>query len=375
MEKRSFLQLIKSEFISLTKNQALLSTGFTLILFVILIGSIYGSGTLNQIPTLVLDLDQTSTSEIITKQFMDNEKFTVTRVYDYPSLLNDLNNGKATVGVIIPGDFARGIKSQKGSEILFMIDGTNYIVGNMAYARASEILQTINGGIALQTMEGKGFLPHEAAKLVQSVALQKKVLYNPTYNYSYYLSYGLFGAGIFSLLMSSISSTLSNQSRIYSFTGKETLIKVIVYGLFASIVTGVAYLLGANIFKLPLNGNLVYFFGLCLIYGFLISTFALILLSIAQDEVRIYQLSAFFAMPLFFVSGFTWPLQSIPEILKPLYYLCPLTPFLNGTRAILVMGVNFNVVSKYMLWQVGLSAIYLPLAVLLYKKSREKIDS
>ncbi|NMA15486.1 MAG: ABC transporter permease, partial [Clostridia bacterium] len=279
-----------------------------------------------------------------------------------------VNKGEAAVGLVLPPGLSEDFKRQRGAEVLLIINGTNYIVANTAYAKASEILQTLNAGIAIKTLEGKGFLSQEAQKTVQAIKLEQKILYNPDYNYAYYLTYGVLGVGVFSLLMSAISVTLSRQGKSKGFTASELAAKLIVYGGFACIMTNVIFRLAQVIFKLPAKGFLGGFFGLTFFYGYLIVLFALLLWVVAVDEVRIFQAGVFFATPLFFITGYTWPLDSIPWFMHFLYWLCPFTPFLNGVRASLVMGAGYQVVFKYMLWELALIAVYLPIVWLVYKK-------
>lgn len=367
MQGESFSQLIKTELRQLPKNGILIFNVCCLVVLAFLIGYIYDMGVLSQIPTAILDLDHTSKSELIAKQFAESDKFDVNRVSDYPRLKSDIKEGKATVGVVIPPGFSRDLRYQNGAEVLFVIDGTNYIVANTAFAKGNEILQTVNGGISLEILKGKGMLPAEAKKVVQPIVLGQKILYNENYNYAYYLSYGVCSAGIFSLLMTSMAITMSRQRDKKRFGGKELTAKIIVFGLFACIVTNIVFFLLQVAFKLPARGNFLNFFGLTFVYGFLIAAFALLLFTAAVTPLRIFQLTVFFATPLFFVTGYTWPLQSMPEILKPLYYLCPMTPFLNGARAALVMGADWTVALRYTVWQLIQVVIYLPAALVFYR--------
>jgi ABC-2 type transport system permease protein len=368
VKNHSIFSLIKKEIRSIPKNSVLIFNFCCIVLLVLLIGFIYQKGVLSQIPAAIVDLDQTSTSRGIVQAFAENEKFTVRTAGDYAEVFKSVNEGPATMGIVIPPGLSQEIQRGGAGELLLVINGTNYIVANTAYAKANEILQTINGGISLKVLEGKGFLPGEAEKMVQTVQLEQKILYNPEYNYSYYLTYGIISVGIFSLLMTSIALTLCRQQNKDTglFSGKQLAVKFMVYGLLAGFITSFIIWMASFIFHLPFRGIYKEYFSLTMPYGFLVAIFALLLLAVAAGEIRIFQASVFFATPLFFVTGFTWPLQSIPEYMRFLYYLCPLTPFVNGIRACLVMGAETSVVSKYIIWQLLLAGLYVPLAWIVY---------
>ncbi len=367
METPGFFRLIKNEFREIPKNNALLFSVFALLALVFLIGFIYQMGVLNSLSLVLVDQDQSSASRMISRAFTENQKFTVIPAPDYLSAVRMIHEGKAGAGVIIPEGISRDIKEQKTAELLLIVDGTNYIAANSAYSKANEILQTLNGGIATQILEGKDFLPEEAKKIVQKVALQQKILYNSDYNYAYYLSYGIFSAGVFSLAMSAIALTLAQQRKKNAFCSRDLTVKIMIYGLFSCAVSNVVFKLAQIVFHLPDRGSWIFFLSLTLPYGVLIAAFALILFSLAKEEVRILQAAVYFATSLFFCTGYTWPFQSIPEILRPLYYLNPLTPFLNGVRACFVMGCDFGVISNYIWWQLAQILLYSLFAFLFYR--------
>ncbi|MEL7564763.1 MAG: ABC transporter permease [Dehalobacterium sp.] len=341
-----------------------------LLLLVLFIGSVYQKGVLRQMDLMVVDLDQTSTSRLVTRQFAESEKFRVSFAGGYGAATEALKKGHAVAAVVIPAGLTEAVKSKQGGEILLLVDGTNYIIANSVYSKANEILLSINGGIALKTLAGLGFLPDEAAQTVQSLNLEQKILFNPSYNYSYYLSYGLCGAGIFSLAMSAFALSLLRSTQEKRIFLKELAAKTTVFCLFIFAVINLLFFLLHMVFGLPAAGSLAIFFPLTMGYSLLIAAFGIILLCIVRRAEQIFQLGIFFATTLFFTTGYTWPFQSVPEIMKPLYFINPLTPFVNGVRACLVMGAGWDVMGRYILWQLALSAVYLSVGFLLSYRRR-----
>lgn len=366
MEKSTFSQLIKRELKGLPKNQTLFGNSALLLLVVLLIGFLYAAGAVDRIPTALLDLDNSSTSRTVIRQFQENDKFYIEQVQNYPELQALFKKGSIKAALVIPPGFSRDIKGQKGAEILLLVDGSNYIIANTAYAKANEMLLTINGGISIKTLEGKGLLPFEAENVAQLVGFEEQLLYNSQNNYSYYLTYGILGAGAFSLLMSAIGVTFARRYRAQNI--KETAAGLLVFSAVAVAALNMAYLAAITVFKLPSRAGYGYFFGLTVFYGMLIACYGLLLATVAKEEVRAMQFSVFFVTPLFFVTGYTWPAQQIPFYLLPLHYLCPMSPFVNGVRAVLVMGAGWAGAAKYYSWLLAQLLFYLPLSLWLYHR-------
>jgi len=359
MPKRGILLLIKQEIRDLSRNGMLLFSAACILVLVCLIGLIYRQGVLQHLPLVVADLDQTSASRQIVQQFEASGKFSVTWTGDVRQLRQDVAGGKFAAGIIIPPGIAADLKGGRSGEILLLIDGANYITANTVYAKANEILQTVNGGLAIAALEGKGVLPAAAAGVVRTLRLEQKVLNNPDYNYAYYLTYGVCGAGVFSLLMSGIAVSLVRQGQQSAFRRRELAARLLVYGGFASFVTNLAFFAVCLAFALP-SRRIPAFIVLTLPFGGLIALFGFFFSRLAgQDELRVFQAGVFFATPLIFLTGYTWPRQSIPLFLQPLYWFNPLTPFLNGARAMLLSGSGWPVAGKYFLWQTCLLTAYL----------------
>lgn len=372
MSERSFGRLILEEFPQFKKYNMFIVNLILTVLIVFIIGSIYAAGVVNDVNTVVLDMDHTSASQTIIRHFNDHERFKIIgEVNSYAELQQVLAADKAEIALVFPPNMYQEIKKGKGSDMLMIIDQSNYIIANSAYAKAYEILQTINGGISIKLMNAKGLTPYEATTTASSLLVEHKYLYNQN-NYSFYLSYGILAAGIFSLLMSSIGITLTqNYKREAKYTLKELLAKVVFFSLITTLAINNAFLLIAYFYHLPLAGTYLGFFLISVFYALLISIFGVMLFVLVGHESRILQASSFFATVLFFATGFTWPYKAIPIYLKPIYFLCPFTPFLNGLRANLVMGLGLNYTGKYLIWLIAQTAIYLPLAFILYIKKHE----
>lgn len=369
IDQEKFFPLVLREFKAIIKNNILMFNAFFLIILILFIGFVYQKGVLDRMDMVIADLDQTSTSRQVVRYFADNEKFQVSYLDSYPAVMDALEKGRALAGVVIPPGLSETVKNKKGAEVLLLIDGTNYIAANSAFAKANEILYSINAGITIKMLEGSGILPATAANIAQVIQMKQKVLYNPGYNYAYYLDYGLFGAGIFSLAMSAYALSLFRDHRKNFLSLRAMVARSMVFCLLISLMINLLFVFGGTVFHLPMAGSYLTFFILALGYGLLITVFGVILFLMAREEEGIFQLSVFFATTVFFTTGYTWPLQSIPTLLKPIYYLNPLTPFLNGSRACLVMAADWGVMGKYILWQLALTGLYFFINFLIYKKS------
>ncbi|MDS1029664.1 ABC transporter permease [Bacillota bacterium LX-D] len=368
MAKTSFSRLMGRELTNFQENKMVLLNMLFTITVVFLIGFVYSAAVVDEIPAGIVDLDHTSLSKNIVRQFTENNKFQTTTISNYAALNQLLKTDQVDVGIVIPPGLTEEIKKQQGGKMLLIVDGTNYIVANSAYVKANEILLTMNGGITLQTLEGKGILPAEAEKLVQNIQFKQKLLYNPTNNYSYYLTYGIIATGIFSLMMTASAITLAQKFLKHGkASSKELLASMIVFAIFVALSLNICFLTAGFYFSLPLE-NYQGFLPISIGAAMLVAILGVLLFVLARNELAIFQAGVFFSTTFIFITGFTWPVQSFPPFLLPIYYLCPLSPILNGIRASLIMGLDSAYLVKYFIWLGCLIVLYLPLGIWLYAK-------
>ena len=110
--------------------------------------------------------------------------------------------------------------------------------------------------------------------------------------------------------------------------------------------------MGLLVFSVPLRGSVPLLLVLTAV--FLASTLAIGLLvsTVAQNQQQAMQTAMFIIIPQVLLSGFVFPLASIPWGVRWISYLLPLTYFLPIVRGIFLKGA-------------GIAELWLPATVLL----------
>ena len=136
--------------------------------------------------------------------------------------------------------------------------------------------------------------------------------------------------------------------------------KLLPYGLIGIVdiflVVGVARFW----FGVPLLGSFGLLFVLSLV--FLLSTLGLGLFvsTISQNQQQAMMSAVFFFMtPMIYLSGFVFPIENMPAVIRPITYLIPLRYYLVIVRGIFLKGVGLEV-----LWPQALALLAWGLAIL-----------
>jgi len=132
-----------------------------------------------------------------------------------------------------------------------------------------------------------------------------------------------------------------------------------------AIVAGI----GMFWFDVPFKGNpLVLLLGTCL---FLMSTLGIGLLisTLCKTQQQAFASNFFVLNPMFVLSGFSFPISSMPDVLQWLTYLDPLRYYLVIIRGAYIKGVGMHVLWPQMVALFVLGASLLTIAVLRFHKS------
>ena len=106
---------------------------------------------------------------------------------------------------------------------------------------------------------------------------------------------------------------------------------------------------------------------------FLLSTLALGLLisTFCSTQQQAFSTNFFVLNPFFILSGFSFPISSMPDVLQWLTYLNPLRYFLVVIRGTFLKGVGLNVLWPDLAAMAAIAVALLTLSILRFRKSLE----
>lgn len=378
------MRIILEEFIFIFKDRRLLAALLGLpILVTLFFGYLYVNHKVTEIPTVVLDNDNSSLSRITITAFEQSEKFAVTKyVSSHQELQNCMQRGIAYAAIIIPIDFARDIKTGQSTEVLVIADGSNMILSNSIATGAAEVVGTISAGIELKSLEGLGISGQKAEDIVSAVSFRSRVWYNPTYNYLKFLLPGLIAMGMQQALLISLAIAFFRKTPANKSGGLRNFIiifcRLIPYVLIGTPVLIFCLILAHSLYNLYIGSN---FSSLVIITAaFCLGTAELGLLAALLSPTldRAIQLAMVIAAPAFLISGFTWPMMAMPLPISFLAQLLPLTHYLEAMRALTMKGARMGDVIPQLTNMLIIAGALIPVCLFVIylqnKKSSGSVD-
>jgi ABC-2 type transport system permease protein len=287
--------------------------------------------------TYVVDLDRSYASRALIEAFASTGYFRIAGISDRPSdLVNVLDRGKAIVGIEIPTDFSRELARGRAS-VQVIVDGTNSNTGVVAQGYAGRIVSRY----ALRHAAAVGGVPSGG------VELRTRAWYNPQLESRVYNVPAVVGALVMlmCLLLTSLAvvreremGTL-DQLMVSPLRPQELIlgktVPVMLVGLIQiTLISSVAILW----FGIPMRGSIFALLLAGLTYILAGLSFGLIISTISKTQQEAFMSMFLLFMPLVILSGFFFPVSSMPRVFQWLTILNPMRHFIEIVRAVFLKG-------------------------------------
>ena len=318
-----------------TLQFALLVPAFQLVLFGLI------DTNVRHVRTVVFDQSRTQESRQLVTDFVNTSFFDV--VADAPShaaLREFIVAGRASVGLEIPPDFARRRVNLQSADVLVLIDGSDSTISSAALAAAN--------GLALS--RSLADLAARAGASDLSIRPHPLLLFNPDSR-----SANLLIPGLVAILLT-FSGTLLAAFAIVRERERGTLEQLMVtpaspvavvmgkllpYLALAFLQLLFVLFLMVVVFGVPIHGSVLLLLALATIYLFALLALGLVISSWARTQMEAIQIAQMFLLPSIMLSGYIFPLSSLPAPLRVFAQILPATHFIAIARGIIIRGASF----------------------------------
>ncbi len=293
----------------------------------------------------ILDPSRDELSRQLTQKLLASGHFTLSAYLDdYEAIEDRFQQGDTKLVVVYPPDMAQRYGRDREAKIQLVADGSDPNTATTLINYASAIIVDFQ-----REQQPFGTAPLQ-------IVPQLKMLYNPALESVYMFVPGVMTVILMlvSAMMTSIAITrekeLGTMEVLLASPLRPSLIvvgKVIPYVLLAVVNTLVILLLGTFVFGVPVEGSLLLLGLECLL--FVITSLALgILISTRTESQQVAMMISLIALmlPTILLSGFIFPIESMPWPLQWLSNIVPAKWFIIIIKNIMLKGVGIPFVWK-----------------------------
>jgi ABC-2 type transport system permease protein len=140
---------------------------------------------------------------------------------------------------------------------------------------------------------------------------------------------------------------------------------------FVGLIQSIVILLTAILlFDIQIQGNVVLALSIILLFGIGNQGLGFVLSSVAKNEFQAIQFMPIILFPSILLSGVFWPIEAVPDLLRPVSYFLPLTYAVNGLRSVMIRGWGIGDVWLQLIVLAAFAAVMLLLSAYGLKKRR-----
>ncbi|MGB8364647.1 MAG: ABC transporter permease, partial [Rhizomicrobium sp.] len=302
------------------------------------------------VSTVVLDLDHSQESRDLIARFTASGRFQITEIArDQNTIRRDLDNGNATVAITIHPGFSELLREGVTAPMQVSVDGTNSNTALIALGYVNEIASTFSQVYAtdLAQRTSAGLSLRQA-----QITLDQRPWYNPDLNGHWFFVPGVIGTLTLTLIVNLTAFAIVREREMGTLEQimvtpirpiEFILGKTVPFFLIGLAEVALVTIFGILWFQVPFTGDpLVLLAGTSL---FLLSTLSLGLLisTMCTTQQQAFATNFFVVNPLFILSGFMFPIASMPAALQWFSYVNPLRYYLIIIRATFLKGVGFSI--------------------------------
>jgi ABC-2 type transport system permease protein len=318
--------------------------------------------------TFVVDYDQSQQSRELIDGFRSTGYFAIAgRSQRARDLTQALDAGDAIVGLEIPRGFARQLASGGTAKVQVIVDGTESNTATVALGYAAQIVQQFG----LARTDATEALP-------AGVDLRVRAWYNPTLESRVYNVPAVIG--VLLMLMCLLLTALAvvrerelgtlDQLMVSPLTPEELMLSktlpVAVIGVVDLVLISVVAVLW---FDVPMRGFPPTLLLAALLYILAGLAVGLLISTVSRTQQEAFMTMFLFFQPAIILSGFFYPITSMPQVFQWITLLNPVRHFLEIVRAVFLKGEGLGSLwPQYLILAVMATAV-LRLAMVRFPKT------
>ncbi len=292
------------------------------------------------VKTFLVDHDQTAESRALVDAFTASGYFTVVGRSDRSADAGDaLDHGRAVVGLEIPPGFTADMRAGHTPAVQLIVDGTNSNTGTVAQGYASKIVQEHN----LRLADAMG------VPIPKSVELEAQAWFNPSLASRVYNVPAVIGVIVLLMCLLLTAMAVVREREVGTLeqllvsplsAGELILGKTIPVAGIAMVQMALVTTVALAWFGIPLRGSIPALLLAAILFIVAGLSLGLFISTVSSTQQEAFLSMFMFILPAIILSGFLYPVDTMPPLFQKLTLFNPLRHFLEVVRAIFLKGAG-----------------------------------
>ncbi|WP_407454961.1 ABC transporter permease [Methanobrevibacter sp.] len=351
IEPNKFWWMIKKELITLKRHPARLVSILAFPIIMILLFGYGMGGEMTDLPIVVVSQSHGDLTDLTLDTIKTTETYHVVEVLDSLSEGKErVDSGEVKAAIILPPDYDENTTQQKG--VTLYIDSSDQMASQILESSTQGIFYRLSNMVAAQTSVStqnasiEPSISHSLDNFKDDISLHINRIYG-NIKYIDFLVPAILGMTIMMSCMMGMGSAIAGEretgelarlfmtpTSVSTVIGGKIAAKLLIELVRALILIFMAVLL----FNVSIKGGFLRTFIVLVIGALCFVGFGIMLSARTSTQEDYAQISLPFSMPMMFVSGVFYPIETMPWILQKLAYIFPLTYLNDAMRGVMLKG-------------------------------------
>ncbi len=322
------------------------------LLYAFFYGSIYSYKTEEEVPIAVVDEDRSGLSQTLIRQLDNTQMVNVAAVTSLENAKESMYHGHIQGFLYIEKGMEKKVLGLQQANMVLAVNAARFLPSSDVMGTVTQVGLMAGAGVRLQYLQKKGMNTETARQEVMPLMPDFHPLFNTRTDYGTFLLPGLLAMILQQTLLLGLAGGTAAERQRKTFAGwmeqAGSNLSMALYGkgmfYFILFCCYAFFFLTVNfrVLGLQLMGNP---FELALVTAlFLLSLIPMGIFTglLFRSQLLCTQLMAFSTYPIFLITGYTWPIAQLPEGLKVVSSLLPITPFLALYQGIVQQGAHIT---------------------------------
>ncbi|MGN0177025.1 MAG: ABC transporter permease [Methanobrevibacter sp.] len=351
LEFKKFWWMIKKELLSLKRHPGRLVSIIAFPIIMILLFGYGMGGELTDLPIVVVSQSHGDLTDLTLDTIKTTETYKVVEVIDdLDEGKERVNSGEVKAAIILPSDYDDDSTQQKTATLY--LDSSDQMASQILDSSTQAIFNRLSNMVGSQTsIENKDAnitpsISHSLNNFKDDISLHINRIYG-NIKYIDFLVPAILGMTVMMSCMMGMGAAIAGEretgelarlfmtpTSVSTVIGGKIAAKLLIELMRALILICMAVLL----FNVSIKGGLLPTFIVLVVGALCFVGFGMMLSARTSTQEDYAQLVMPFSMPMMFISGVFYPIETMPWILQKFAYIFPLTYLNDAMRGIMLKG-------------------------------------
>ena len=336
----------------------------SILVYFVLYPQPYRAELVRDVPVAVVDQNGTVASRALIRGIDTAESAAVVAAVDDLTAARQLFFARKVYGiVIIPPNFERDLLNGEVAPIAAFGDAAYFLIYSSMMGAISGAARSQGAAVQIGRLTATGMDPAVANAVVSPVTITSVALFNPQGGYASYIVPAAFVLIIQQTLLMGIGILHAGRKPA---DGIEIFATPLAYILYYCVLIAITQILLPIAYDIPRLGAWWHIYVVAVPFLLAVCAMGFAVAQLIPWREGMVFFFVVLGLPLFFLSGISWPLESLPTPILQIAQLIPSTTAISAFVQVDQMGAGLAAVTDKILLQLALAVGYTLLALVLH---------